>query len=130
MRYIDTTLSDPRLRSVKRNATEVLVRVIESKNRLMEKRTVYIAGKVTGLPYTEVYAKFKAKQLELEADGYEVVNPCEITPADAEWQAAMRICIKALVQCDSICLLPDWYLSDGAKVERSLALTLGLTTIE
>lgn len=96
----------------------------------MSKHIVYIAGKVTGLPYNEVYAKFKVKQLELESHGYEVVNPCEITPSDADWQSAMRICIAALVQCHSICLLPCWIDSEGAKVERSLAIKLGINTLE
>lgn len=91
---------------------------------------VYIAGKVTGLKYTEVYEKFKIMQLRLEAMGFEVVNPCDITAADAAWRDAMRTCIKALLECDSICLLPCWGFSKGATIERNLALTLGMNVLE
>lgn len=91
---------------------------------------VYIAGKVTGLPYKQVYAKFKTMQTKLEAMGFEVVNPCEITAADSPWNGAMRTCIKALMECDCICLLPCWGFSKGATVERNLALTLGMPVLE
>lgn len=96
----------------------------------MIKNTVYIAGKVTGLPYQEVYAKFKVAQLELEHKGYQVINPCEITPSDADWNIAMRTCISALCNCQFIYLLPCWTESKGATIERSIAITLGISTIE
>jgi hypothetical protein len=94
----------------------------------MEK--VYIAGKVTGLPYNEVYAKFKVKQVELEAQGFEVINPCEIVPWDADWKSAMKVCINALFTCDYIFLLPDWNMSKGATLERNLSAVLGISTME
>lgn len=91
---------------------------------------VYIAGRVTGLPYDEVYAKFRAKQLELEADQFFVLNPCEHIAADCDWEEAMRTAIMLLVNADFICLLPDWSESEGAKLERSLALKLGIHSID
>ena len=92
---------------------------------------VYIAGKVTGLPYKEVSAKFKMKQLELEAMDFFVLNPVDvINDADCSWQEAMRVSLMLLVNADYIYLLPDWWDSDGATLERELAMKLGIGTIE
>lgn len=90
---------------------------------------VYIAGKVTGLPYDEVYAKFRAAQLKLEAQGYNVYNPCEHIDKHEHWEQAMRKAIILLCKSDFIYLLPDWHLSDGAKVEWELALKLNIPPI-
>jgi len=92
---------------------------------------VYIAGKVTGLPYDEVLLKFKKKQRELEGLGFFVLNPTEIMgDADCDWKIAMRVSVILLANADHICLLPDWHLSPGATLERELALKLGISTID
>lgn len=91
---------------------------------------VYIAGKVTGLPYDEVKRKFKMKQLELEAQDFFVLNPVDIVgDGECDWQEAMRISVMLLANADFICLLPDWHLSEGATLEHSLAIRLGINTI-
>ena len=92
---------------------------------------IYIAGKVTGLPYKEVTAKFKIKQLELEAMDFFVLNPVDvINDEDCNWQEAMRVSVMLLANADYICLLPDWWDSDGAKLERELAMRLGISSFE
>lgn len=91
---------------------------------------VYIAGKVTGLPYDQVKQKFKIKQLELEAKDFFVLNPVDIVgDGDCDWQEAMRISVMMLANADYICLLPDWHLSEGASLEQQLAMKLGINTI-
>jgi len=92
--------------------------------------TVYLAGKVTDLPYNEVYSKFMAKQLELEAMGFKVLNPCLVIRQDAPWDRAMRIALGLLLTADFICLLHDWHESEGAKMERSVALKLNIPSID
>lgn len=91
---------------------------------------VYLAGKVTGLTQQEVYTKFMAKQLELEAQGFLVLNPCNVIAHDSPWDRAMRVAIGMLCTADYICLLHDWHLSRGAKVERELALLLNIPSID
>ena len=50
-------------------------------------KTIYLAGKVTGLPIHEVTMKFGSKQKQLEAKGYEVINPLELVSKHGQgWQ--------------------------------------------
>lgn len=91
---------------------------------------VYIAGKVTGEPKHSCALKFATAQKELEKRGYEVVNPIEVVgDLNADWKTAMRKCIAALVECDAICILPDWDESKGARIELELAIKLGLSLL-
>lgn len=92
---------------------------------------IYIAGKVTGLPIDEVTAKFKAAQNEIEAKGFIAVNPIElVNDWKATWYQAMRICIKELMNCDDVYLLPDYSNSPGAQIELSLADSLKIPDFE
>lgn len=88
---------------------------------------VYIAGKVTGLPYKEVYEKFEARQLELEAKGFIVINPCQFVGKNEDWSMAMKICLTLIQYADYISLLPDWIDSQGARMEWSMAIALNIT---
>ncbi len=91
----------------------------------MKKIKVYIAGKVTGEPVAECTMKFGVAQKEIEALGYEAVNPLEVVGSfNVTWEEAMRKCIKALMDCDAILLLPDASQSKGANVEMNLVYSL------
>lgn len=88
----------------------------------MNKKKIYIAGKVTGLPIAECTIKFGQMQKELESMGFEAVNPLAVVgDFQAPWQYAMKKCIKAMLDCDGVVILPCWILSPGAKIERQLA---------
>lgn len=89
-------------------------------------KTVYIAGKVTGLKYEEVCVKFAAAQERLENRGFKVVNPMEIVPREATWSEAMRICLAALPECQMIYMLRCSVNSRGAKIELQRAIDLRL----
>lgn len=97
---------------------------------LSGKPVVYIAGKVTGLPYKEVVVKFHKAQIALEEAGYFVINPIALVHEGADWQQAMRICLSYLPLADHIHLLHDWQDSEGATLERELATKLGITAVE
>lgn len=88
-------------------------------------KTIYLAGKVTGLPIHEVTMKFGFMQKELEAKGYNVINPLELVSKHAQgwqtdWQTAMKICIKYLMDADCAYFMSCWVNSEGAKFEHYL----------
>lgn len=90
------------------------------------KPKIYIAGKISGEHYDKIYNKFNKAECELYSKNYAVINPTKIIAQDTEWQEAMRICIKELVDCDVVYALLDWKDSEGAKIEIELAKKLGI----
>ena len=91
-------------------------------------KKIYIAGKVSGEPIAECTMKFGMMQKQVEELGFIAVNPLEVVGTwKITWYQAMKKCIRALVDCDGMVLLPDWPDSTGAKIERQLAEDLGLT---
>ena len=91
------------------------------------KKKIYIAGKVTGEQIGTCTMKFGSAQKELENAGFEAVNPLEVVGSfRITWKDAMRKCIKALVDCDAIYLLPCAKGSKGALIEKSIAIGLNM----
>lgn len=90
-------------------------------------KLAYIAGPMTGLPLLN-FPAFNAAAAEYRAKGLEVINPVEINPDPAAvWEDCMRKDIAELMKCDSIILLPGWEKSNGATLERHIAVKLGMT---
>lgn len=93
------------------------------------KRTIYVAGPMTGLPDFN-YPAFNAAAATLRAQGHTVLNPAENpVPACGTWQGYMRLALAQLVQCECIVLLPGWAESKGALIERKLAQVLGMDVL-
>jgi len=92
-------------------------------------RTAYVAGKITGLPKTEVKDKFNVIARQLSGMGYHVVKPDSVTDDTKTWDAAVRNDIKKMLECDEVHLLPDWQDSRGAQLERDIAIRLGMHVV-
>lgn len=90
------------------------------------KRTIYIAGPMTGLPGLN-FPAFHAAAALLRKAGHTVINPAEINPdVTMAWHECMRADIAQLVTCDVIYLLPGWQASKGATLEHHIAERLGM----
>ena len=90
-------------------------------------KKIYIAGKVTGTKIGECTMKFGAAQKEIEALGFEAVNPLEVVNDwHSTWNAALRKCVIALMDCDAMYILPCATNSPGAGVEMKLAADLSI----
>jgi hypothetical protein len=89
----------------------------------MKPKKIYIAGKVTNLPYNQVQQKFEAAETKLQVmHKLNVVNPTKLVKQETPWNIAMVQCITHLQKCDAIFLLPDWNQSEGALVEVAWAI--------
>lgn len=93
-------------------------------------RRCYIAGPMTGIEAFN-FPAFHAEAARLRALGYHVENPAEINAGPVtDWTVCMRKAVAQLVTCDTICLLPGWSRSRGARIEYGLAVNLGMEILE
>lgn len=83
----------------------------------MQKKTVYIAGKITGDPFYR--SKFYEAQKKLEEGGFIVVNPALLPSEGFTWEAYMRMAGAMLNECAEVCFLPDWTESRGANMSSA-----------
>jgi len=85
---------------------------------------------MTGLPDNN-FPAFHAAAKKLRHIGFEVVNPAEIvvlgpTTDPTYYHRCLRADIRAMMDCDTIALLPGWEHSSGANLELHLAHRVGL----
>lgn len=105
----------------------------------MEKLTVYISGKISGLADLGVPAFEEAEQklqntppiLGLPKNTkIEVLNPHKLpSQHDKSWEAYMRECVKAIAVADIVAVLPNWSDSRGAIVEVLLSKLLHIPIV-
>jgi hypothetical protein len=85
----------------------------------------YLAGPMTGVEALN-FPLFHAETARLRDLGFEVINPAEVNPDPGmSWVDAMHRDIPHLLTCDGVALLPGWFHSKGARLEWSIAHSLG-----
>ena len=90
---------------------------------------IFLSGKVSGIE-SEAKMIFKQHAKEFEREGSLVLNPMDLPDNhDKSWESYMKVCLSALINCDSIFMMKNWTESRGAEVERRLAIELGLKVI-
>ena len=90
---------------------------------------VYISGKISGLPISEVQRNFSEAERHLEEIGHEPVNPTKNDDQTKNWSEHMVDDIEMLMGCEAIYLLDNWEDSKGARIEYRIAVELGLEII-
>lgn len=84
---------------------------------------IYISGPITGDKNYKL--KFRAAKQQLEARGYDVVNPAELAdvlPAEhMSHEEVLRTCKDLILQCDALVTLPGWEQSLGCQREVGFA---------
>ena len=92
-------------------------------------KRIYLSCAMSGVPELN-FPLFHSEAARLRALGYDVVNPAEINPdASKSWAECMRDDIKALCDCDAICMLKGWQKSKGAHLELHIAHRMELEVL-
>lgn len=102
--------------------------------------TIYIAGKMRGIPQYNFPAFFEAEE-KLSALGYSPINPAHndgptleealanVGPEDDmthSWKWYMQRDVPQVIHADRLCVLPGWQNSPGANLEVHIANALGI----
>ena len=93
------------------------------------KKLVYIAGPFTASDPEEQERNVRAAVLEGERVrrlGHVPLVPHVAILRGLDWSSAMQECLTMLSRCDSVCLMPNWASSKGARMERGNAEAWGL----
>ncbi|MBR4589850.1 MAG: DUF4406 domain-containing protein [Bacteroidaceae bacterium] len=95
-------------------------------------KKIYIAGKVTGLTIEEYQKNFRlaTKFVEQQFNTKKVINPILLGGIQYTWEENMKLCIKELMDCDTVVFIPGWESSEGAKLENYIARSLGYNIYE
>lgn len=91
-------------------------------------KTIYIAGKVSGLPIHTTTIKFgeAQKKLSVKYPNAKIYNPLlVVNDWHCPWHVAMQKCLEALLASDMVYMLSDWQDSKGARLEHHVAQTIG-----
>jgi len=99
----------------------------------MKRKTLYLAGPIRNEP--NYWDRFNAAHEWLEAQGWHVVNPLDLThafgtPSEVQsnprlLRAVMDAELAAIPHLDAIYLLRGWERSEGARAELAVALAHG-----
>lgn len=93
----------------------------------MNRKTVYIAGSMAGLPDLN-FPAFYAAEKRLEAAGWKTINPARFNhvfgeePKGRLLDAVCEAERAAIPHLDAIYLLKGWEKSKGARAELAVAL--------
>lgn len=99
----------------------------ELSEKIRDKR-VYLSGPITNVKNYKGLFIF-ANYLVRMCDARQVFDPASQIPDNLSYEEAMKRCVRALTDHDTIVMLPDWNVSQGSKVEHEVARACGMDVI-
>lgn len=96
----------------------------------MRKKKVYLSGPITSLPLEDARRIFESAEEFIAKLGYIAVNPMKngLSP-ESTWEEHMKKDLAMLLECDTICMLPNFRESKGAMLELDVAIALGMSAL-
>lgn len=92
---------------------------------------LFLSGAISSLPLKEAMFNFEVLEHKYKEKGFEVINPLKIKGwrEGLEWVEYMNLCLPELMRCQIISLQKNWGNSRGARIERAVALEMGIKLI-
>lgn len=91
-------------------------------------KKVYLSGPITGIKNYKGLFLF-AEKLARMCDAARIFNPASQIPDSLGYEEAMKRCVRALTDHDTIVMLPDWNVSQGSKIEHEVARACGMDVV-
>ena len=99
----------------------------ELSEKIRDKK-VYLSGPITGVKNYKGLFIFTNKLVRM-CDASQVFDPASQVPDSLNYEEAMKRCIRALTDHDTIVMLPDWNVSQGSKIEHEVARVCGMSVV-
>ena len=100
----------------------------EELSEKIRNKKVYLSGPITGVKNYKGLFLFTSKFVKM-CDTSRIFNPASQIPDSLGYEEAMKRCVAALVEYDTIVMLPDWNVSQGSKVEHEVARACGMDVV-
>ena len=84
-------------------------------------KKIFLSGRVSYLSQEQVNQHFRFAKNCFDANFNEIIIPTELCKDMEDEAEIMFKCLREILTCDIVAMLPNWCYSDGAKIEFSWA---------